>query len=76
MHDVPYVQSKYFGPEITATMSRICTEIRRIVPKTIPCGIQVSIKSILFLGLHYFGVFLIRITYFYIRSYHVEIKKP
>lgn len=45
MHDVPYVQSKDFGPEITAAMSRICTEIRRIVPKTIPCGIQVSIPN-------------------------------
>ncbi|KAL1501708.1 hypothetical protein ABEB36_006989 [Hypothenemus hampei] len=41
MHDVPYVQSRHFDPEITATMSRICTEIRKIVPKVIPCGVQV-----------------------------------
>ncbi|KAJ8971243.1 hypothetical protein NQ314_000805 [Rhamnusium bicolor] len=41
MHDVPYIQSKYFGPEITATMSRICTELRKIVPKNKPFGIQV-----------------------------------
>ncbi|XP_050316279.1 uncharacterized protein F13E9.13, mitochondrial [Anthonomus grandis grandis] len=41
MHDIPYVQSKHFGPEIVATMSRVCTEIRKIVPLTTPCGIQV-----------------------------------
>lgn len=41
MHDVPYIQSKCFGPEITATMTRICTDIKRILPKNVPCGIQV-----------------------------------
>ncbi|ENN71598.1 uncharacterized protein F13E9.13, mitochondrial [Dendroctonus ponderosae] len=41
MHDVPYIQSRDFGPEVTATMSRICTEVRKIVPKTVPCGLQV-----------------------------------
>ncbi|XP_066257655.1 uncharacterized protein F13E9.13, mitochondrial [Euwallacea similis] len=41
MHDVPYIQSSNFGPEITATITRICTEIRKIVPTTVPCGIQV-----------------------------------
>lgn len=42
MHDVPYVQSKHFGPEITATMSRICTELKKIIPKNKPIGIQVK----------------------------------
>lgn len=41
MHDVPYVQSKHFGPEVTASMSRICTELRKVVPQTVPFGIQV-----------------------------------
>lgn len=41
MHDVPYIQSKDFGPEITASMSRISTEVRHLVPNDIPCGIQV-----------------------------------
>ncbi|KAF5284668.1 hypothetical protein FQA39_LY16950 [Lamprigera yunnana] len=41
MHDVPYIQSKHFGPEVIATMTRICTEVRRIVPENIPCGIQI-----------------------------------
>ncbi|CAG9767503.1 unnamed protein product [Ceutorhynchus assimilis] len=41
MHDVPYIQSQKFGPEITATMTRICTEIQKITQKSVPCGIQV-----------------------------------
>ncbi|XP_019868826.1 uncharacterized protein F13E9.13, mitochondrial isoform X2 [Aethina tumida] len=41
MHDIPYIQAKYLGPEITATMSRICTELRKIIPPTVPCGLQV-----------------------------------
>ncbi|XP_066149008.1 uncharacterized protein F13E9.13, mitochondrial [Euwallacea fornicatus] len=41
MHDVPYIQSSNFGPEITATLTRVCVEIRKLVPKTVPCGIQV-----------------------------------
>lgn len=41
MHDVPYIQSKDFGPEITAMMSRICSDIKRIVPNNVPCGIQI-----------------------------------
>ncbi|XP_056631618.1 uncharacterized protein F13E9.13, mitochondrial [Diorhabda sublineata] len=41
MHDIPYVQSKHFGPEVTASMSRICTELRKIIPRTTPFGIQV-----------------------------------
>ncbi|KAJ8950627.1 hypothetical protein NQ318_010826 [Aromia moschata] len=41
MHDVPYVQSKYFEPEVTASMTRICTELRKIIPKYIPFGLQV-----------------------------------
>nr|CAH7719836.1 unnamed protein product [Callosobruchus chinensis] len=41
MHDVPYVQSKHLGPEITATMSRVCSEMRKIIPDSVPFGVQV-----------------------------------
>lgn len=39
MHDVPYVTKKDAGPEITAVMTRICSEVKRIVGD-IPCGVQ------------------------------------
>lgn len=42
MHDVPYIQSKHFTPEVTATLTRVATEIKRILPERTPCGIQVS----------------------------------
>nr|XP_023023749.1 uncharacterized protein F13E9.13, mitochondrial isoform X1 [Leptinotarsa decemlineata] len=41
MHDIPYIQSKHFGPEVTATLTRICSELRKIIPNTTPFGIQV-----------------------------------
>lgn len=41
MHDVPYVQSKDLSPDTTAMMSRVCTEIRRMMPESIPCGVQI-----------------------------------
>ncbi|KAG5891000.1 hypothetical protein JTB14_022580 [Gonioctena quinquepunctata] len=41
MHDVPYVQSKHFGPEVIVTMTRLCSELRKIIPKSKPFGIQV-----------------------------------
>lgn len=39
MHDVPYVQNEKIGVEIIAAMTRLCTEVKRISPKT-PCGVQ------------------------------------
>ncbi|XP_048509956.1 uncharacterized protein F13E9.13, mitochondrial [Athalia rosae] len=41
MHDIPYVQSKYLLPETTALMTRICWEIRKIIPTQTPCGVQI-----------------------------------
>ncbi|XP_015437262.1 PREDICTED: uncharacterized protein F13E9.13, mitochondrial [Dufourea novaeangliae] len=41
MHDIPYVKAKNLSPEITAMMTRVCTEIKRILPENIPCGIQI-----------------------------------
>ncbi|OTF76284.1 BtpA domain containing protein [Euroglyphus maynei] len=40
MFDRPYLKSDA-GPEITATMTRVCNEVRRIVPEQIPCGVQI-----------------------------------
>nr|XP_022908355.1 uncharacterized protein F13E9.13, mitochondrial-like [Onthophagus taurus]XP_022908356.1 uncharacterized protein F13E9.13, mitochondrial-like [Onthophagus taurus] len=41
MHDIPYVQSKRFKPETVAVMTRITTEIKKIIGQNMPCGIQV-----------------------------------
>lgn len=41
MHDIPYVQAKHFGPETVAMMSKISSEIRILVPKSTPLGIQI-----------------------------------
>ncbi|XP_022258207.1 uncharacterized protein F13E9.13, mitochondrial-like isoform X2 [Limulus polyphemus] len=40
MHDVPYVTAKNCGPEVTAVMTRVCSEVRQTVP-LLPCGVQV-----------------------------------
>ena len=40
MHDVPYVQSDSVGPEVTAMMTAICIQVKRLL-KPSPVGIQV-----------------------------------
>lgn len=40
MHDIPYIQNEMIGPEVIASMTRIATEVKKIVSK-IPCGIQI-----------------------------------
>lgn len=40
MHDVPYVQEKHLGPEITASMTRVAIEMRKEAPN-LPMGIQI-----------------------------------
>lgn len=40
MFDVPYVSGNEIGPEITACMTRICTEVKKAVGK-MPCGVQI-----------------------------------
>ena len=40
MFDIPYVRGKDSGPEVTAIMTRICTEVKKCVPE-IPVGVQV-----------------------------------
>lgn len=41
MHDIPYVAGDEVGHEITATMSAICREVRKLFPKGKPVGVQV-----------------------------------
>ena len=42
MHDVPYVQSRFLGPETTACMTKLASEIRSALPHNMLCGIQVQ----------------------------------
>lgn len=41
MFDLPYLHHKYITAETTSTMTRVCTEIRKLVPANVPCGLQV-----------------------------------
>lgn len=40
MHDIPYVQDKHLGPEITACMTRVAVEMRKEAPN-LPMGVQI-----------------------------------
>ncbi|KAF8786309.1 hypothetical protein HNY73_008042 [Argiope bruennichi] len=40
MFDVPYVMGDQVGPEVTAVMTRVGTEVKKILGK-MPCGVQV-----------------------------------
>lgn len=40
MHDIPYVLEADSGPEVTAMMTRLCAEVRRILPD-VPVGVQI-----------------------------------
>ncbi len=39
MHDIPYVKSP-LGPEIIAAMTRICSDVKKCLPASTPCGVQ------------------------------------
>lgn len=41
MHDLPYVKQQQLGPEIVACMTRVAQAVRSIIPKQMPCGVQV-----------------------------------
>ncbi|KAF4521374.1 hypothetical protein B566_EDAN006963 [Ephemera danica] len=41
MHDIPYIQASELQPETVAFMTRLCTEVRKILAASIPCGVQV-----------------------------------
>lgn len=41
MHDVPYVCGNRIGWEIVSSMTRICSEIKKLLSLRTPCGIQI-----------------------------------
>ncbi|XP_075230052.1 uncharacterized protein F13E9.13, mitochondrial [Lycorma delicatula] len=41
MHDIPYMQPPFIGPEITSSMTKVCSTVRNILQKDIKCGVQV-----------------------------------
>lgn len=41
MHDLPYLRPRDLTPDVTAMMTRVCIEIKRVLPETIPCGVQI-----------------------------------
>lgn len=41
MHDIPYIQDKHLGPEITASMTRITSEVMRVLNPSVKCGLQI-----------------------------------
>lgn len=63
MFDIPYLMGASLGPEVVATMTRVCQEVRSIIPKRIPCGIQVIIL-IYFLNVICLCTFLCTFLYF------------
>src|SRR5699024_2254694 len=38
MFDIPYVTAADSGPEITAVMGRVASEVRKVCPRSMPCG--------------------------------------
>ncbi|XP_022192787.1 uncharacterized protein F13E9.13, mitochondrial [Nilaparvata lugens] len=41
MHDVPYIHHSKITPEVTAMMTRICSAVRQLLPRSIKCGVQI-----------------------------------
>jgi membrane complex biogenesis BtpA family protein len=41
MHDIPYVKSTKFGPEVVASMTSAALEVKKLCRANIPVGIQV-----------------------------------
>ena len=41
MHDIPYIKSSKFGPEIVASMTSVVSEIQSVLKRKIPLGVQV-----------------------------------
>jgi uncharacterized protein len=41
MHDIPYIKSSKFSPEVIASMTAVTSEIQKILKNQIPVGIQV-----------------------------------
>ncbi|XP_032670735.1 uncharacterized protein F13E9.13, mitochondrial isoform X2 [Odontomachus brunneus] len=41
MHDIPYIKRKDLSSEIVTMMTRICTEVRKVVLRNMACGVQI-----------------------------------
>lgn len=41
MHDIPYVKSSKFGPEVVASMTAVATEVQKVLRQKIPVGVQI-----------------------------------
>lgn len=41
MHDIPYIQDKNLGPEITACMTKITSEVMNVISSSMKCGVQI-----------------------------------
>jgi membrane complex biogenesis BtpA family protein len=41
MHDIPYLRQEKVGPEIVASMTTACAEVRKNFPKEKPIGVQI-----------------------------------
>ena len=41
MHDRPYVRGSGVGPEVTACMTRVCSEVREAIGGDLPLGVQI-----------------------------------
>lgn len=41
MHDIPYIKSSKFGPEVVASVSAATREVQSVLKRKIPVGIQV-----------------------------------
>lgn len=41
MHDIPYVKSDRFGPEVVAGMTAVAVEVQKVLMQKLPVGIQV-----------------------------------
>ena len=48
MHDIPYVKSP-LGPEIIAAMTRICSDVKKCLPASTPCGVQARISVLVYI---------------------------
>lgn len=48
MHDRPYLNGTV-GPEIVSSMTRICTEVKKVVRESMSVGIQVLSGMLLFI---------------------------
>lgn len=41
MHDIPYIQSSKFGPEVVSAMTSVTVEIQKVLKRKMPIGVQV-----------------------------------